>query len=250
MGGARMDAFMVKIPSQLLTGSSGGGGGSTDSTPPTVAITAPSVGALVTGSVAVSANASDNVGVAGVQFKLDGTNLGTEVTQAPYAITWTRARPGGRACVDRYRARCGREHRHLRLGQRDHLCERGTTGDLQRGVLGDRLVHRDHHLDHRSDQQLTGRLRDHLVLRTTTTLNSSMVTAHSATLSGLVASTTYHYQVLSSNSAGEQSSAGDYTFTTQAGTTTTLPASTANWRLNAPAAAPPWTAPATTIPVP
>src|SRR5207245_4437339 len=31
---------------------------------------------------------SDNVGVVGVQFKLDGANLGAELTTAPYAISW------------------------------------------------------------------------------------------------------------------------------------------------------------------
>ena len=49
-----------------------------DTTPPTVSMTAPANGATVTGSVTVSANASDNVGVAGVQFLLDGAPLGTE----------------------------------------------------------------------------------------------------------------------------------------------------------------------------
>src|SRR5207302_1440553 len=61
----------------------------TDVTPPTVSITAPSAGATVSGTVSVTAIASDNVGVAGVQFPLDGANLGTEVTVAPYATSWT-----------------------------------------------------------------------------------------------------------------------------------------------------------------
>src|SRR5439155_12715262 len=38
--------------------------------------------------VTVSASAADNVGVVGVQFKLDGVNLGAEVTTAPYSISW------------------------------------------------------------------------------------------------------------------------------------------------------------------
>ena len=38
--------------------------------------------------VSVTANASDNVGVAGVQFKLDGANLGAEDTSAPYSVAW------------------------------------------------------------------------------------------------------------------------------------------------------------------
>src|SRR5439155_6786444 len=60
-----------------------------DTTPPTVSITAPANNATVSGSsVTVSANASDNFGVVGVQFKLDGANLGVEDTSAPYGGSW------------------------------------------------------------------------------------------------------------------------------------------------------------------
>jgi hypothetical protein len=60
-----------------------------DITPPTVGMTAPAVGAVVRGNnVTVSGTASDSVGVAGVQFKLDGANLGAEDTSAPYSISW------------------------------------------------------------------------------------------------------------------------------------------------------------------
>ncbi|HEY2940896.1 MAG TPA: Ig-like domain-containing protein [Vicinamibacteria bacterium] len=62
-----------------------------DHTPPTVAITAPAAGATVSGVVAVSANASDNVGVVGVQFQVDGANLGAEDTVSPYSVTWNTA---------------------------------------------------------------------------------------------------------------------------------------------------------------
>ena len=57
-----------------------------DTTAPTVAITAPT--GTLSGIVTVSANASDNVGVAGVQFYLDGALLGTEDTTAPYSVSW------------------------------------------------------------------------------------------------------------------------------------------------------------------
>lgn len=60
-----------------------------DTTKPTVSLTAPATGAAVGGSaVQLTATASDNVGVAGVQFKLDGANLGSEDTAAPYAAAW------------------------------------------------------------------------------------------------------------------------------------------------------------------
>jgi hypothetical protein len=60
-----------------------------DTTPPTVSMTAPATGATVSGAVTVSATAADNVGVAGVQFLLDGAALGAEDTTAPYSISWT-----------------------------------------------------------------------------------------------------------------------------------------------------------------
>jgi hypothetical protein len=60
---------------------------SSDTTAPTVTITAPPAGS-VSGIVSVTANATDNVGVAGVQFKLDGANLGAERTAAPYIVNW------------------------------------------------------------------------------------------------------------------------------------------------------------------
>ena len=59
-----------------------------DTTPPTVSITSPTDGATVAGTVSVTASASDNVGVAGVQFLLDNANLGNEVTSSPYTLQW------------------------------------------------------------------------------------------------------------------------------------------------------------------
>ena len=60
-----------------------------DTTPPTVSMGAPTNNATVAGSsVAVSATASDGVGVVGVQFRLDGVNLGAEDTSYPYSLVW------------------------------------------------------------------------------------------------------------------------------------------------------------------
>jgi chitodextrinase len=59
-----------------------------DTSPPSVSITAPAAGATVSATVCVTASASDNVGVAGVQFKLDGANLGAEDTSSPYSVSW------------------------------------------------------------------------------------------------------------------------------------------------------------------
>ena len=46
-------------------------------------------------------------------------------------------------------------------------------------------------------------------------LNSTLVTSHSVKLSGLTRLTTYHYRVLSRNSAGTLAVSGDFTFITK-----------------------------------
>jgi hypothetical protein len=62
--------------------------GTPDTTPPTVSISAPANGATVSGTVSVTANASDNVGVASVQFQLDGANFGSLDLASPYSVSW------------------------------------------------------------------------------------------------------------------------------------------------------------------
>ncbi|HEX7287725.1 MAG TPA: Ig-like domain-containing protein [Candidatus Angelobacter sp.] len=62
-----------------------------DNTAPQVSITAPANGSNVTGAATLTANATDNTSVAGVQFLLDGANLGAEVTTAPYSMSWSSA---------------------------------------------------------------------------------------------------------------------------------------------------------------
>ncbi len=64
-----------------------GGGGGGDTTPPTTSITAPANGATVSGTVAVTASASDNVGVTQVQFYIDGALVATD-TSSPYSYSW------------------------------------------------------------------------------------------------------------------------------------------------------------------
>ncbi|HWX44563.1 MAG TPA: Ig-like domain-containing protein, partial [Solirubrobacteraceae bacterium] len=59
-----------------------------DTEPPKVSIVNPVAGQTVSGTVQVSANASDNVAVRSVQFYLDGKALGEPVGTSPYAVSW------------------------------------------------------------------------------------------------------------------------------------------------------------------
>src|ERR1035437_5731753 len=80
--------FAIAIPISVFAAAYGAGTygnglyGSGDDTAPSVSLTGPSDGSTVSGvSVSLSATATDNISVVGVQFKLDGsTNIGAEDT--------------------------------------------------------------------------------------------------------------------------------------------------------------------------
>ena len=98
LGGNRLDAVLVKVPSQLFTNG-------TPVTPPTptppgsspaVDITSPTNGAVVSGAITVSATASSPSGIANVTFELDGGRREVSVNQPPYSVPWdTRSTPAG-----------------------------------------------------------------------------------------------------------------------------------------------------------
>ena len=60
----------------------------TSGSPPAVVVIAPAAGGTAVSLTSLAANAMDSVGVAGVQFMIDGVNIGSEVTTAPYYMTW------------------------------------------------------------------------------------------------------------------------------------------------------------------
>ena len=68
-----------------------------DNTDPQVAISSPAMDSGVSGTVTVQASATDNVGVAGVQFQLDLYNLGVEDTEAPFEVAWDTTLAGSGA---------------------------------------------------------------------------------------------------------------------------------------------------------
>ena len=59
-----------------------------DTTPPSISITSPAAGSTVSGTVPITASATDPIGVTSVQFGIDGTNVGIPVTTSPYSYSW------------------------------------------------------------------------------------------------------------------------------------------------------------------
>jgi hypothetical protein len=89
-----------------------------DTTPPSIAVLSPAEGATVSGTTTISAGGSDDVGIAGVQFMLDGTNFGGEDTTAPYAMSWdtTAAGNGTYALTARARDAAGNQTTSAAVG--------------------------------------------------------------------------------------------------------------------------------------
>ena len=89
----------------LLCACGGGGSdpapGGTDSVAPTATLTAPAALASgLAGAITLAATASDDVGVAGVEFEIDGVSTGPADTSAPYQATLdTSAFPSGQHVV-------------------------------------------------------------------------------------------------------------------------------------------------------
>ena len=59
-----------------------------------VSTTALRTGTSLSGAVSLAAIASGSAGVTGVQFQVDGVNLGSKLTQAPFTATWNTTTAG------------------------------------------------------------------------------------------------------------------------------------------------------------
>ncbi len=77
IGGDRLDAFVVKVPSAALTSGL------------SVSVVAPLKGAAVSGAaVPLAAQTTSGVAIASVQFEMDGAGLGPPLTAPAYSILW------------------------------------------------------------------------------------------------------------------------------------------------------------------
>ena len=71
-----------------------GGTSAADTIAPSVSITSPASGAVLSGVVTLAASASDNVGVASVEFRWDGQLFAAADTSAPFSYTWDTTKSG------------------------------------------------------------------------------------------------------------------------------------------------------------
>jgi hypothetical protein len=186
-----------------------------DKTAPTVALSAPAVAAIVRGLVTVSAQATDNVGVASVQFKLDGVNLGAKDTTAPYSVSWntTPAAAGSHTltAVATDAAANSRTSAAITV-----TVSNDTTPPVISSVAAKAITTAAATIvwttNEGSDSQIEYGVT--MAYGKSSPLNASAVTAHAVSLAGLTANTTYHARVRSRDAAGNIAVSGDFAFAT------------------------------------
>src|SRR5437660_945341 len=193
-----------------------------DTAPPTVSMTTPANGAAVAGSaVTVSATAADNVGVVGVQFKLDGVNLGAEDTTNAYSISWNSsvAADGPHTLTAVARDAAGNTATAVAVGvtvdNTPPVISAVSAASIT--AVGALITWATNEASNSQvDYGLTSTYGSSMPL------NSSLLTAHAETLTGFLANTTYHYRVKSRDAAGNLATSADFTFTTLVGSVADL----------------------------
>jgi hypothetical protein len=211
MMGGRLDAFIARVPAQLLVTVDP----AADTTAPTAAITAPAQAGTVIGDVPLSATAADNVGVTGLQFKIDGVNLGTEITTAPFAWTWhtPSAADGAHTLTAVARDAAG----NVTLSAPVAVTILNTPAGPQISGLGVVSVTGASVVINWTTNQLADSWIEYGLAVTyggATALDPTLVSAHLQTFAGLTPNTTYHYRVTSKNGQGIATTSADFSFTT------------------------------------
>src|SRR3989442_4465224 len=185
-----------------------------DVTPPTVSLTTPAAGATISGTVTISASATDNVGVVGVQSKLDSVTLGAEVSAAPYTISWTTTTNGAHTLTAVARDAAGNTATSaavsVTVANAPPVISAVSAFNISSSAATITWA-----TNAASDSQVD--YGPTTAYGSSTPLNSSLLTAHAMTLTGLLATTTYHYRVKSRDAAGNLATSADFTLATLAG---------------------------------
>ena len=209
MGGNRLDAFVVKVPSHLLSATG------LDVTPPLVSITSPLEDTTLSGGVLITGSASDDLGVAGVQFRLDGSNLGLESKTPPYVVAWNAsvATPGQHTLTAVAWDAAGNETTSASVAVTvGSVATEPVISSVASSGINSTGVTISWTTNLPSDSQVEyGPFANY---GTASPLLADLVTSHQIVLTGLIPGALYHYRVTSRDSMGGTSVSGDYLFTT------------------------------------
>lgn len=184
-----------------------------DTTAPSVSLSVPASAATLSGSsVTISATASDLVGVVGVQFKIDSANTGSEDTSSPYSISWdsTSATNASHTIAAVARDSAGNLATSTVTATVDNAGP--TLSSISAGTPAQTAATITWTTNELADSQVA--YGTTTLYSATTTLDSTLATSHSVSLSSLIGTTTYHYRIRSADGQGNVTYSSDQTFIT------------------------------------
>ncbi len=184
-----------------------------DITPPSVSLTAPTSSEATSSTMTLAATASDNVGVAGVAFFVDGVQQGSTTT-APYAVTYnTTATSSG--------SHTAFAVAHDAAGNYATSTTVTFTTDNTHPVLtaaaqgtNDTWIRLSWNSDKSTSSLVNFGLASTYGSSTPEIDTSPRVTGHVVDIHNLVACTLYHYQLQGADSLGNVGTSTDATFIT------------------------------------
>lgn len=188
----------------------------TDVENPTVSIVTPENGAHVSGNVALTALANDDIGIAGVRYYLGGTTaIGSERTASPYALTWntTLVGDGSYALTAVAHDVAGKYATSTSVTVTVDNTPPEHVGDV---TVSD-LSARGARISWVTDEPTTGTLQYGLTSTyTDSAASGSLQGSHSVLLSGLTPNTEYHFSIELEDAAGNRTTIADTYFSTMA----------------------------------
>jgi peptidoglycan hydrolase-like protein with peptidoglycan-binding domain len=187
---------------------------SVDLVPPVVEMTVPTDGSTVGGSsVTLTASSTDDRSVAGVQFKVDGANIGSEDVEAPFSITWdsTAVADGSHSVVAVARDAAGNTATSTAVSVTVDNTNTAIS-NVSANVTGTEVEVTWSTTDASTSYVEYGFTSSYMA---STTVDSDLVTSHSVTFSGLIPGQTYHYRVASADAADNVAYSSDFTFTAE-----------------------------------
>ncbi|HXT00131.1 MAG TPA: Ig-like domain-containing protein [Elusimicrobiota bacterium] len=194
---------------------------STGGAPPAVAIMNPAPGALVSGTISVSANAAGSSPVASVQFMADGTELGPPVTAAPFVFSWNTASvPDGQHALSAIAVDAAGVSATAVVTVTVANAPPVISGIAVSGLGGDRADVL-WTTDQRADSAVS--FGTSTLYGASTPVNPAQSTGHGVALRGLIPGTQYHYVAKSRDAAGVLAVSDDQTFTTAGSTSSAAP---------------------------
>ncbi len=184
-----------------------------DVSSPTASVTLPSSNSIVFGTTTLSASATDDVSVAGVQFKLDsGTRIGSEITSLPYSLVWDTTAVADGAHTIVAVARDGSNN----LGTSSIVSITvDNTKPIISSVAAGGSAPTGFTVTWDTDENASSQVEygTTTAYGATTTLDTNLLTSHSVALTGLIASTQYHFRALSVDAYGHLATSSDQIFT-------------------------------------